>query len=220
MVTLEDLEGSVQVLCMNENYDKYRELLMPNKAILVIGEVNTGDDKPKIFPQEIMPLEDAPATIHQAGPSAPAHGALEAGTTGIRSANWSPRIRANARCSSAFMRPTGEVVFRGNPREVFGHAVAGIASRPPTSCSARKPITPRWTPACRNARRAAGNAGLKMVMRGDSRKSEGRNPKAEGSPKPEIRSSEPHQAPCTRWYGARLRQRGDSALLPAVQLRD
>ncbi len=60
MVTLEDLEGSVQVLCMNENYDKYRELLAPGKAILVIGEVNTGDDRPKIFPQEIMPLEDAP----------------------------------------------------------------------------------------------------------------------------------------------------------------
>jgi len=60
MVTLEDLEGSVQVLVMNENYDKYRELLVPNKAILVIGEVNTGDERPKVFPQEIMPLEDAP----------------------------------------------------------------------------------------------------------------------------------------------------------------
>jgi DNA polymerase-3 subunit alpha len=60
MVTLEDLEGSVQVLVMNENYEKFRELLVPNKAILVVGEVNTGDDKPKIFPQEIMPLEDAP----------------------------------------------------------------------------------------------------------------------------------------------------------------
>jgi DNA polymerase-3 subunit alpha len=60
MVTLEDLEGSVQVLVMNENYDKYREMLKPNKAILVVGEVNTGDEKPKIFPQEIMPLEDAP----------------------------------------------------------------------------------------------------------------------------------------------------------------
>ena len=45
---------------MNENYDKYRELLVPNKAILVIGEVNVGDERPKIFPQEIMPLEDAP----------------------------------------------------------------------------------------------------------------------------------------------------------------
>jgi DNA polymerase III subunit alpha len=60
MVTLEDLEGTVQVLCMNENYDKYRHLFEANKALLVIGEVNTGEDKPKIFPQEIMPLEDAP----------------------------------------------------------------------------------------------------------------------------------------------------------------
>jgi len=60
MVTLEDLEGSVQVLVMNENYDKYREMLVPNKAILVIGEVNTGDERPKMFPQDIMPLEDAP----------------------------------------------------------------------------------------------------------------------------------------------------------------
>ncbi|MFZ1072437.1 MAG: DNA polymerase III subunit alpha [Verrucomicrobiia bacterium] len=60
MVTLEDLEGSVQVLCMNENYEKYRELLKPNQAVLVVGEVNTGDEKPKIFPQEILPLEDAP----------------------------------------------------------------------------------------------------------------------------------------------------------------
>jgi DNA polymerase-3 subunit alpha len=60
IVTLEDLEGSVQVLCMNENYDKYSELLKPNKAVFVIGEVNTGDERPKIFPQEILPLEDAP----------------------------------------------------------------------------------------------------------------------------------------------------------------
>jgi DNA polymerase III subunit alpha len=60
IVTLEDLEGSVQVLCMNENYDRYRDLLKPNKAIFVVGEVNTGDERPKIFPQEIMPLEDAP----------------------------------------------------------------------------------------------------------------------------------------------------------------
>jgi DNA polymerase-3 subunit alpha len=60
LVTIEDLEGSVQVLCMNENYDKYREWLVQNRALLIIGEVNTGEDKPKIFPQEIMPLEDAP----------------------------------------------------------------------------------------------------------------------------------------------------------------
>ena len=59
MVTLEDLEGSVQLLVMND-YDKFRPLLEANKAILVTGEVSTGEDKPKIFPQEIMPLADAP----------------------------------------------------------------------------------------------------------------------------------------------------------------
>jgi hypothetical protein len=44
---------------MND-HEKFRPLLEANKAILVIGEVSTGEDKPKIFPQEIMPLEDAP----------------------------------------------------------------------------------------------------------------------------------------------------------------
>ncbi len=60
LVTLEDIHGSVQVLFMNENYDKYRELLVPNLVLIVIGEVNNGEDKPKIFPQEVMRLEDAP----------------------------------------------------------------------------------------------------------------------------------------------------------------
>jgi DNA polymerase-3 subunit alpha len=59
MVTLEDLEGTVQLLVMNE-HEKFRPLLEVNKAILVIGEINTGEDKPKIFPQEIMLLTDAP----------------------------------------------------------------------------------------------------------------------------------------------------------------
>ena len=60
LVTLEDLEGAVQVLCINENYDNNRDLLVQGKAIFVVGEVNTGDDRPKIFPQEIMALEDVP----------------------------------------------------------------------------------------------------------------------------------------------------------------
>jgi DNA polymerase-3 subunit alpha len=60
MVTLEDLVGTMSMLCMNENFDKYRELLVPGKALLVVGEVNNDEDRPKLFPQEIMPLEDAP----------------------------------------------------------------------------------------------------------------------------------------------------------------
>ncbi len=60
MVALEDLEGTMSMLLMNENYDKFRELMVPSRALLIIAEVNNDEDKPKLFPQEIMPLEDAP----------------------------------------------------------------------------------------------------------------------------------------------------------------
>jgi DNA polymerase-3 subunit alpha len=60
MVTLEDLVGSVQILCLSDNYDKFVNLVTPNAAILVTGEVNRSEDKPKIFPQEIVALQDAP----------------------------------------------------------------------------------------------------------------------------------------------------------------
>jgi DNA polymerase-3 subunit alpha len=60
MVTVEDLEGTMSMLLMNENYDKYSEMLVAGKAVLIIGEVNNDEDKPKLFPQEILPLDDAP----------------------------------------------------------------------------------------------------------------------------------------------------------------
>ena len=60
MVTLEDKEGTVQLLCMNEIYDQARELFVVGKPLMVIGEVSSGDEKPKIFPVELMALEDAP----------------------------------------------------------------------------------------------------------------------------------------------------------------
>ena len=63
VVTIEDLKGSVQVLCFNENYDKYAELLVPGKAVMVTGEVHNGEEKPKIFPQEIVPLDDIPRRL-------------------------------------------------------------------------------------------------------------------------------------------------------------
>jgi DNA polymerase-3 subunit alpha len=61
IATVEDLKGTFQVLCMNENYDKYQELLLANRTVLVIGEANNSESTPKIFPQEIIPLDDAPA---------------------------------------------------------------------------------------------------------------------------------------------------------------
>ena len=58
--TLEDMHGSVTILCIGENYEKFNELLQVNHPLMVIGEVNNREDTPKIFPQEIFPLEDAP----------------------------------------------------------------------------------------------------------------------------------------------------------------
>ena len=60
IATIEDFSGSFQVLCMNENYDKYQELLELYKTVLVIGEANNNEDMPKIFPQEVITLDEAP----------------------------------------------------------------------------------------------------------------------------------------------------------------
>jgi len=110
LVTLEDLVGNVQVLCMNENYDKYRELLLPGKAIFVVGEVNNGDERPKIFPQEIFPLEDAPRRFTKQ-----VHLRLNTSHVGPESLE---RIREiveahQGKCPLflCFRRPTGEVIF-------------------------------------------------------------------------------------------------------------
>jgi len=110
MLTLEDLEGSVQVLCMNENYDKYRELFVANKAILVVGEVTTGDEKPKIFPQEIMPLEEAPKKYTKQ-----VHLRLHTAHLGVEQIESIHTLVGgfNGRCPLflCFMRPTGEIIF-------------------------------------------------------------------------------------------------------------
>ncbi|MDB6124822.1 MAG: dnaE [Pedosphaera sp.] len=110
MVTLEDLEGSVQILCMNENYDKYRGLLTLNKAILVVGEVNTGEDKPKIFPQEIMALEEAPRKYTKQ-----VHLRLNTGRLEPESMQSVLEVTAAhpGKCPLflCFKRPTGEMVF-------------------------------------------------------------------------------------------------------------
>lgn len=60
LATLEDLEGSVQVLLVNEAHDTFHALFSPGAALLVTGELNLGDERPKLFPQEVLRLEDAP----------------------------------------------------------------------------------------------------------------------------------------------------------------
>jgi len=60
MVTLEDITGSVTALAMNESYDRHADLFVVNQALLVTAEVSTGEERPKLFPQEILPLDAAP----------------------------------------------------------------------------------------------------------------------------------------------------------------
>jgi DNA polymerase-3 subunit alpha len=110
LVTLEDLEGSVQVLCINENYDNYRELLVQGKAVLVVGEINTGDDKPKIFPQEIMPLDEAPRRFTKQ-----VHFRLHTAHIQPAQLEFVREIGAAhpGKCPLflCFVRPTGEIIF-------------------------------------------------------------------------------------------------------------
>ena len=125
LVTLEDLEGSVQVLCLNENYEKYRELLAPGKAILVIGEVNAGDDKPKIFPAGNHAAGGRASAVHQASPPASAYRASQTGA---------PRFSAGTgRGASGQMPPVpllraahGRGHLHGNARPVLRRALAGV----------------------------------------------------------------------------------------------
>jgi DNA polymerase-3 subunit alpha len=118
LVTIEDLEGSVQVLCMNENFDKYRELLVLNKAVLVVGEVNTGDEKPKIFPQEIMALEDAPRRFTKQ-----VHFRLHTAHLNPESLDSVKELVAAhpGKCPLflCFVRPTGEVIFLETHEKFF-----------------------------------------------------------------------------------------------------
>jgi DNA polymerase-3 subunit alpha len=110
LVTLEDLEGSVQILCMNENYDKYRDLLVQGTPIFVIGEVNTGDERPKIFPQELMPLQDAPRRFTKQ-----VHLRLHTGRVKPETLDAVRELLAAhpGKCPLflCFVRPTGEIVF-------------------------------------------------------------------------------------------------------------
>jgi len=57
-VSVEDLHGTVEVLCFDETFQKTRQHLVAGKAIFVQGSVNKRDEKPKIFANDIIPLDE------------------------------------------------------------------------------------------------------------------------------------------------------------------
>lgn len=55
-VTLEDLEGSVEVIVFPSTYQRYRELIAEDRAVLVKGRVDIKEDNIKVIAQEIKGL--------------------------------------------------------------------------------------------------------------------------------------------------------------------
>jgi len=55
-VTLEDLEGSVEVIVFPSTYQQYRELIAEDRAVLVKGRVDIKEDNIKVIAQEIKGL--------------------------------------------------------------------------------------------------------------------------------------------------------------------
>lgn len=57
---LEDLDGEVEVVVYPEAYQAYRDVLLPDRAIMLCGEVKREDTGPRLIASEIYPLEEAP----------------------------------------------------------------------------------------------------------------------------------------------------------------
>jgi DNA polymerase-3 subunit alpha len=66
IMTLEDLDGSVEVLVFPESYAKFAQILKADAAIFVCGMVNLREDKPKIVADQIIPLADVPKRFTKA----------------------------------------------------------------------------------------------------------------------------------------------------------
>ncbi len=66
ILTVEDLDGSVEVLVFPEAYAKCVMHLKADAAIFVCGSVNLREDKPKIYADRIIPLTDVPKNFTKA----------------------------------------------------------------------------------------------------------------------------------------------------------
>jgi len=66
ILTLEDLDGSVEVLCFPETHAKCVMHLKADAPVFVTGVVNLREDKPKIFADQVIPLTDVPKRFTKA----------------------------------------------------------------------------------------------------------------------------------------------------------
>jgi DNA polymerase-3 subunit alpha len=110
IMTLEDLDGSVEVLVFPESYAKYAASLKADAAIFVCGMVNLREDKPKIVADQIIALDDVPKRFTKA-----VHIRLPAGTTEDSTlARVQEALRThkgNVPVLFCFIYPDGKLVF-------------------------------------------------------------------------------------------------------------
>lgn len=66
ILTVEDIEGSIEVLVFPEAYRKCSSLLIEEEPVVIVGRLNKKDDNPKIVADNIIRLEKADAAALQA----------------------------------------------------------------------------------------------------------------------------------------------------------
>lgn len=59
IMTVEDLDGQVEVLCYSDAFEKSQAFLGPEKAVLITGRLDKKEDQPKVITSAAYPLNEA-----------------------------------------------------------------------------------------------------------------------------------------------------------------
>jgi DNA polymerase III subunit alpha len=110
IVTLEDLDGAVEVLVFPESYARFGQSLKADSAIFLCGTINLREDKPKIVADQIIPLGDVPKKFTKA-----VHIRISAGTTEDSTLTRVQEVlrlhKGEVPVMFCFMYPDGKLVF-------------------------------------------------------------------------------------------------------------
>jgi DNA polymerase-3 subunit alpha len=110
IMTLEDLDGSVEVIVFPESYARHAAGLKTDTAILLCGTINLREDKPKIVAEQVIPLGEVPKRFTKA-----VHIRLSAGTTEdsalTRVHDVMHTHKGSVPVLFCFMYPDGKLVF-------------------------------------------------------------------------------------------------------------
>ena len=110
IMTLEDLDGAVEVLVFPESYARYAPSLKADAAIFLSGTINLREDKPKIVADQIIPLGDVPKKFTKA-----VHIRISAGTTEASTLSRVQEVlrkhKGEVPVMFCYMYPEGKLVF-------------------------------------------------------------------------------------------------------------